>query len=189
MRRSLLLAVGLAFISATVLAAPAQAQDSKHLLRFGGGLYATTGDANDISDNGLGAWVNYERRLSERYGLEFMAAYVDYDSILDILGGISLTPLTASFNVHLTPEAGGDFYIAPTIGYAWLDFDREPLGIDIGLDDRSENGFAWGATAGIDVPMGEGKWFFTASGRYLSVDLESGSFNNVVVHVGFGFQF
>lgn len=190
MRRSPLSAVGLAAICTVLISAPAWAQDNEHLLRFGGGYYATIGDANDVSDNGLGAWVSYERQLTEMYGLEFMAAYVDYDSFLDILGGISLTHLTGSLNFHMTPDANVDFYLAPTIGYAWLDWDHDPFPFLPGeWEDPSESGFAWGAAAGIDVPFGEGDWVFAASARFLTVVLEDSDFDNVVGHVGFGRRF
>jgi hypothetical protein len=114
---------------------------------------------------------------------------VDYDSIFDLLGGISMTPLTAALNVHLTPESPVDLYVAPVLGWAWLDLDRDLLGLGLLTSDDSESGFVWGLGAGIDVPLGKGTWVFTGSLEYLSVDVSEGSFDNVVVYLGAGFRF
>jgi hypothetical protein len=189
MRESFRSSLVLLILVAALAAAPAQGQEYGNVIRFGGAWYATVGDANDLSDNGFGAWVSYELRLSERLGVDFMAAYVDYDSIFDFLGGISMTPLTAALNVHLTPGKSVDVYAAPILGYAWLDMDRDVLGLGLLTSDSSDSGFVWGLGGGIDVPLGKGKWVFTGSLEYLSVDVSGGSFDNVVTYLGAGYRF
>lgn len=189
MTRNRWLTIVVAVFCTALIHAPASADDSENVVRFGVGWYATIGDADDVSDNGLAAWGSYERLFAESLGVEVMIAYVDYDSILDLLGGISLTPITATLNYHLDTGGKAEFYVGPTVGFARLEFDGSGGLFGLGGTRSSETEFAWGAAAGVDVPFGEGNWAFAGSLRYLTAGFDDGDFDNIVVHVGFGRRF
>ena len=186
MRKAHRITVTLAVISVALVHAPAWADDPENVVRFGGGWYATIGDADDVSDNGLGIWGSYERRFAERLGTEFMLAYVDYDSIFDLLGGISLTSVTATLNYRLVTGENLDFYVGPTIGFAQLEIGEGLFGLG---DSSSEDEFAWGAAAGLDVPFGKGNWAFAGSVRFLTAGFGNSDFDNIVFHAGVGRRF
>ena len=119
-------------------------------------------------------------------GAEFMLAYVDYDSIFDLLGGISLTSVTATLNYRLVAGESAEFYVGPTLGFAQLEIGEGLFGLG---DRSSENEFAWGAAAGVDVPFGKGSWAFAGSVRFLTAGFGNGDFDNIVFHAGVGSRF
>jgi hypothetical protein len=186
MRRSRWAILAVAVISTALISPAIRAEESENIVRFGGGWYATTGDANDLSDNGLGLWGSYEHRFFEKLGVELMLAYVDYDSFLDILGGISMTPATATLNFHRNAGGKVDVYVGPTLGFARLEIGEGFFGTG---DESSETEFAWGAAVGVDVPFGQGPWAFSGSLRYLTADFDGSDFSNVVFHLGAGYRF
>lgn len=182
MSRSHWITCSLAIVIIAFAGGPVQADDSENLVRFGVGWYATVGDADDVSDNGLAAWGSYERRFAQKLGAEFMIAYVDYDSILDLLGGISLTSVTAALNYHVDAGEKVDVFMGPILGVAELEVDGGGL---FGLADASsETEFAWGAAVGVDTPSGDARWGFSGSLRFLTAEFDGGDFDNVVFHAG-----
>lgn len=134
--------------------------------------------------------LGYERRVTDLFGVELMVwnAKHDVDGSFDgeywlldsgtgeliengtiqfteTLGDVKVMPLTAGLNFHLTRQSRVDLYIGPTIGYVFygdLDVEDERLSID---DD-----FTWGATLGLDLPMGDKGWIFSGALRYLDTE-------------------
>jgi len=183
MKRTFWTLVVAAIACSMLISAPAWAQDSSNLVRFGTGWYTTLGDASDIADNAVPLWVSYERRYSEKLGFEVLAAYADYDPILDLFGrDIELTPLMLSVNYYVKSNEKVDFYIAPTVGFARLE-------VQFAGETESDSGLAWGAAFGVDIPVGKGKWVVALSGRYLTADLDDADFDNAIVHAGVGYRF
>ena len=83
------------------------------------------------------------------------------------VGDLTVTPVMLGLNVHLTPKSRLDFYLAPVVGYVFygdLDLSGEKIAL--------KPDFAWGATAGLDVPIGKGRWSFSGALRYLSSKAE-----------------
>lgn len=134
--------------------------------------------------------LGYERRFTDLFGLELVMWNAKHDvdgrfdgdywlldsetgglietgslAFTEKLGDVSVTPLTAGVNFHLTRQSRIDLYAGPTIGYVLygdLGIGEEKLPID---DD-----FTWGAVVGVDVPLGEKGWMFTGAVRYLDTE-------------------
>lgn len=111
----------------------------------------------------------------------------------ETLDDITVTPLMAGVNFHLTPKARVDFYLgafAAYVTYGDLDIEGETLGFAADV--------AYGAVVGIDVPVRDRGWFFGGAIRYLKTkaafdDPEAGGdaldFNPIVVQATAGFRF
>ena len=80
---------------------------------------------------------------------------------------VSFTPLLLSFNYHVTPRKPVDFFIGPSIGYAFLDsVTFHSLGTT--FTEKFDDGFVYGLNVGVDVPFGaEHNYAFTAGLRQL----------------------
>jgi len=155
------------------------------MLAFDGTLTVEPQDA-------IGLTVGYEYRWSELLGLDFtlLTATSDVDGRLrgtfwindsntgeliatgpldetEEIGEVDFTPLMAGVNFHLTPKAKVDFYVAPVLAYVFYG-DLDLLGQRVSLDDD----FAYGAAMGVDVPAGNGRWFFSGALRYLSSEAQ-----------------
>ena len=186
-RWTLVLAVACA--ASICIPSPSAAQDHRNAVRSGVGLYATVGDANDLADNGLAWFGSYERLFSEKLGLELMLAYVDYDSVLDLLGGLSMIPVTATLNYHVQGE-GVDLFVGPTLGFAWLESTGSGGLFGVFEESWEETEFAWGGAVAIDVPFGEArKWVVSGSVRYLTAAFERTDFGNFIIQLGAGYRF
>lgn len=136
--------------------------------------------------------IDYEYRFSERLGIDVtvLRASADLDGRLrgtywindsttgelletgplDETAGVgdsTYLPLTLGANFHLTPSSKLDVYMAPAIGYVFYD-DMELSGEKVAVKDD----LAWGATAGLDVPIGKGHWLLNVALRYLSTEAE-----------------
>lgn len=216
--RTLRLTLPLACLLAISGSAAAQPETPRWHLRFGGllvdGDQAFTAEddagssvlAGGNAEIGAGAAVEY--RFSERFGLEFGAAFAEVPNYEDastspnddveIGEGPSYTPLTASLAIHLTPGRRADLYFGPTLAFVQygdfeLDLDHETIEYEV------EDDFAWGATLGVDVGIGDSGWSISAAGTYLTSDMEirqRGSssfvvvpFDPVMVRMGAAFSF
>jgi len=144
-----------------LLCNPAWAENN--LIRFGPGYYGVVGDFADPPadlDDGIGLFVDYERTITEKFGLDF--GYQGAVFELGLFGNqdVDMYALTVRANYYVVRGEGVRFFIYPTIGL-----------VDLDSSDDSESGFAWGAGAGIDVPFGKSKWVFPsarASGSSMS---------------------
>jgi hypothetical protein len=183
MRRTCWTLLVTAVVCTMLVCTPVSAQDSSNLVRFGAGWYTAIGDADDIADNAVALWASYERRYSEKLGFEVLAAYADYDPILDLFGrDIEMTPLLFSVNYYVKSTEKVDLYVAPTVGFARLE-------VHFAGDTESDSGLAWGAVFGADIPVGKGKWVVALSGMYLTADLDDADFDNAAIHAGAGYRF
>jgi len=165
----------------------------------------------------LGGWVEYERRFTDRIGLDvaLLATGHDVDGTLrgtlrlidnatnDILeetpvaetekvADIDFTPLFVGANFHLTPGRSFDVYLGPFV--AWVTYGDLELGDEsISIDDD----FGLGAVVGIDLPVGRGRWNFSGALRYLQTEADPGSgpddrpldVNPWIVQAGVGYRF
>ena len=134
--------------------------------------------------------IGYEQRLGGLFGLEFLLLHTTSDidgslegtfwindidtgelietgtlSETEEIGDLTYTPVTVGANFHLTRNSKVDLYIGLVLGYVWfgdLDIMEEKVSM--------ENDFTRGATLGVDVPIGQGKWAFNGALRYLGMD-------------------
>ncbi len=203
-----LIATGLATCLA---AAPAEAADLT--LRFQGQATSSDGDALGLGDDfgtSAGAYLGLEWPLNERLGIEAGLQWMELEQsgrldgifvIVDTTASLTVTPLTVALNVHLTPKARYDFYLAPRIGWAF--FDDLEIRNEVDLSDfpfpgfpgipgfpslptfptfpdlpaqttrlAVEDQFVYGFRLGFDAPFGDSAWSFTSSLDLLGVDLE-----------------
>lgn len=111
----------------------------------------------------------------------------------DEVGDVTLTPVTVGINFHLTPKSKLDLFVAPVIGYVFYG-DLDLSGEKIAMEDD----FTYGATVGLDIPLGGEHWVFNGALRYLSAETkpdepgspgESLDVNPVVFQVAAGYRF
>jgi hypothetical protein len=168
-------------------AAPLAAQDSGWRLRLGPLAAASTsgGDQEIVAGAGLGL----EYRTGPRLGIEIGAMTAEPRETMDLAffdeakvhleSRVRVTPVTARLDLHLTPEARADVYVAPVVAYvhtspvtvtasgaAGGESFRESLRFD------TKDQFAWGAALGVDLPLGQGRSFLSLSATYLRVPLK-----------------
>lgn len=181
------------------------------LLSFDGSLTLEPQDAPALV-------VEYEYRLSERIGMGaglFRASpgvdgralgtyWINDQTTGDLIetgsldatekvGDLSILPLTFAANIHLSPKSKADFYLAPVVGYvSYGDFDLSGEKVAV------KSAFAWGATAGVDLPLGKGRWLISGALRYLASEAEIDEpgaggeaidLTLLVVQVGAGYRF
>jgi hypothetical protein len=142
-------------------------------LRFGGLMSSFAGDEAEGEEiqNGAGAFLSYEYMLSPRFGLEPGMSISQHKEISEHEGVVAtvlfgpeadeltvrMVYATACANLHLTPRSRADLYAGPMAGFggAWLS-DETGSGMAGGQ-------FVYGGAAGLDVPLGQGKWALAVS--------------------------
>jgi hypothetical protein len=125
-------------------------------------------------DGAIGFEVGYEYGVTERMGIAPTFSSASHDIEIreapfpDLEGDVDWLALLATANFHVMRRERLDLFLGPTLGYAfWGD-----LAIDVFPADFETDGeFVYGASAGLDVPFGGGKWGFTAALRYLVADV------------------
>ena len=173
-------------------------------------LQSTAGGDFDPS---AGVGVAAEYRASRRLGFELSATTAELESEVqvDLLGiaeplfvtsRLDTTPILARLNWYLTPDRKADVFIGPVAG--WVRYSdvkvslRGPVEVlnIFAPNIETEDAFAWGAHAGLDVPFGDGGWFFNGGVTYLEAEVDSGfsdetlfELNPLTAHVGFGYRF
>jgi outer membrane protein W len=109
---------------------------------------------------------------------------------------VSFTPILLSLNYHFTPGKPVDFFIGPSVGYAFLDsVTFNTLGSS--YSEKLDDDFTYGVNFGFDVPFGtEHNYAFTAGVRQLFFKAKgSGTIDNnfdlnpTIVTAGFAFRF
>jgi outer membrane protein W len=163
-----------------LVAQPALAQDNMFKV-FGGLAYISPLDDEEVdfgtvkdsieASEELGWTVGIEIRFTDAIGLELDAVRATHDIEFggDAIGEIDFTPLSASLNFHIVHTTIVDLYIAPTATYIlWgdLEFDSSSLG-----DLDAENDFAYGASVGLDIGLGDNFAIFGGV-RWLNADIE-----------------
>ena len=194
----------LALLVAATWTLPAAAADWR--ARVHGQWVSSSGEllADDLSD-GVGLYLGAEYRLSDRWGVEVGLGlneleadqrlrfdFFGFSIVTDIEATVQSTPLTAAVNYYLTPRsAHGELYVAPMIGWAFLDVEVEtridvdfpfaPPGIPILVDDVGTNdlpvddSFLYGLRLGFDWPIGDAGWSVSSAVDYSVIELESSS--------------
>jgi outer membrane protein W len=180
MRAKALAMVGLGLLVLSTVALPASAGDMAWKVRFGLLYSNPTGDLSSSGqttelDGSTGIHVSAEFRVTDRIGVEPGLGYAKHD--IDVkesgfptldFGDTKWTALTVNGNFHLLRERKFDLYVGPTIGYVfWDSINTSLFPTDVSTDDD----FAIGANAGIDVPIGDSPWSFAGALRYLKADL------------------
>ncbi len=182
-------------LAVAVAAAPADAQDEKWHLRFGGvwvdpdaDFTGFDSDGNSVavgSGDAIGLGAALERQFNRRLGLELGALFAEPDIIvgtgfdggptLDATEGVSLRAITLGLNVHLTPDKPVDLYAGPFLAhvtYGNLRFIAQDNSgrVDVGVS--SSDDFTVGAQLGADVNFGDSAWSLNLVGRYLDSSLD-----------------
>ncbi len=201
-----------------IVSAPtATAADASWTLRLnGGGLTSSGGTRGDagpatftatVGDSAVFS-IGLEYRIAERFGIELSALHSNVEVGLETRledwsardsVSLAVTPITLAFNIHLTPRANVDFYVAPSLShvrYGDFVYAVDDLGIEerVDVDDDS---LAFGLTLGVDVPFGSSGWSFGAQVGTIWTDADGDDWSemNVVsidpllIQVGVGRRF
>ncbi|MDH3628899.1 MAG: outer membrane beta-barrel protein [Acidobacteriota bacterium] len=186
MRAKSIALIGIGMLILAIAGLPVTAGDAERGVRFGLLSSSPSGDSTDAGqttelDGSTGFFLSFEFPVSPRFGIEPGIEIADHDITVKEMGFPTLdfgettwTALTVNGNFQLMPEKSYDLYIGPTIGYVmWDDISTSLFPGDVPVDDD----FTLGANFGIDVPLGDSSWKFSAALRYLTSDLgiDSGS--------------
>jgi outer membrane protein W len=172
-------------------------------------VQVVSGEGISIStDVGGGLGVDVEYRLSKRLGLDFgvLAASPSIGSHVDIgwhgvnVGtGITVAPITAGLNIHLTPDSKVDLYAGPLIAYVVYESFDFSIGKSIGESFTTKNDFGYGVNLGIDIFLGSGgHWALVGNFKYIESTLEATptdgdtgvtEFDPTIFGLGFAYRF
>ncbi len=210
----------LSLIAAIAWAIPqlAAAADTKNEIGVFAGYLSPTGElktnilVNDVDvpatiklDSAAEFGLAYQYRFTDLFSLGASLLYSKLDVKLTSpeasgkIGDTTLMPLLLDGNFHVLKNMKTlDFYLGPTVGYAWWG-DLKPQGIasDIGntTSIKVKGKAVYGANFGLDVPFGS-NWAFNAGVRYLwakaepdAVDTQSIDVNPWLVNVGVSYRF
>lgn len=214
--------LGIFFALATGSHAAAQTQTDRgwKVDLTGLATQSTTGSFGGSEDSG-GFGLGVEYRMSPRLSVELdilsseleeeMTFGFFDEEFFTIQSSLQMTTALAGLNVHLTPGRRADLYMGPVLGLIQYDDIELEFSGDLLEGEavpvqrvRTEDGFAWGARLGVDVPIGRRGAFFTASATYLKAEVEvdgvddpevddfgSSSFDldPFVTQIGFGYRF
>lgn len=165
------------------------AQERRWNLRLQGTWTSPTGEFDLTSPEGqritaspnqpLGLALALEYRPVLRVGFEFSGMYsrpdVDASSIylgetIDASSEVLFLPLTGAVNLHMTPDKTVDVYAGAMFVWAiYGDLDLRAPGRGRAFL-RGHDDPGWGMQAGIDLPLGQGGWSFSAAIKYLSTN-------------------
>ncbi|HET6373203.1 MAG TPA: outer membrane beta-barrel protein [Candidatus Polarisedimenticolia bacterium] len=164
---------------AVLVATPALADTPKFKI-FGGASYVsplgeedvdfgTVRDSIKASDE-LGWTLGVECRFNKVVGLELDYVNVTNDIEFgdDVVGELDMQPLSATLNFHLIPTSIVDLYVGPTATY--FIFGDVKLD-DLGESLDSENEFAYGASVGLEIGLGD-TFAIMGGVRWLKVDFQ-----------------
>lgn len=96
---------------------------------------------------------------------------------------VSILPVLLSLNYHFTPGKRADFFVGPTVGYAFLgDASFHTLGLT--YTENFKDDFTYGINFGVDVPFGaEHQYAFTAGLRQLFLKAKASGPSNFSLDV------
>jgi len=156
----------------------------------------------------IGFALAIEYRPVERVGVEFSGMYarptVDAASVFqgdrtEGSGDLLFMPLSAAFNLHMTPERAVDIYAGASL--LWSVYGDLELFVpgEGRAFLRGHNDAGWGMHLGVDVPFARAGWSFSAAIRYMSTnykftDIEDDMdfemrFNPFVLNIGVSARF
>jgi outer membrane protein W len=170
-----------------------------------------TGEGLSISTgSGFGFGLDLEYRVSHRLGVDFgvLSAAPSVGTSVDVgwksigisaSAGVTMTPITAGLNVHLTPDNRLDVYLGPLVAYVVYEGFTLTAGPGLSESFSSENDVGFGANLGVDVDLdNNGRWTFNAAIKYIDSTLEGQpsdgdagrtDFDPTIVGFGFGYRF
>lgn len=159
------------------------------------------------ADSSAGLALSGEYRFSRRAALElgllagggsdFGIRITAPEGTITVMDSLGFTVVSAGLNFYFTTGDGPHFYLGPLlaqVSYANLTFriPGESLRVDVGND------FGYGASLGLDLPLGQKGWFFTATAKYIDTVLDAQptdggseeiSFDPLMLGAGFGYRF
>ena len=138
----------LALVITLALIAPATfAGEGDWTVRIHGQWISSSGSAfgGEDFDEGAGLYVGFERRLNNRWGLEFGIGQAELEAnqqlsvdflglsfVTDVEASLEWMPVTLGANYHLTPGRGVDVFLGPRVGYAFVDDLQIDTRVDLG---------------------------------------------------------
>lgn len=192
-------------LSAVICASAMQplfAADDTHFKIFGAAAWISPLDDSEVSIDAVeesieaadafGWNVGFEVRFSGRLGLEvdYINTTEDIDFGGDTIGEFKMEPISASLNIHLLNSDVVDLYIAPTASWVFFnDVEFEDLVEDTDVD----NEFAWGASIGLDIGLGDHVAIVTGL-RWLNLEaggdgIDTIGIDPLIARAGLGFRF
>jgi len=159
------------------------------------------------TDNGYGFGIDLEYRASRRLGIDVgvLSASPGVEMSLDAeplnlsaTSNVTITPLYAALNIHLTPDGPLDLYIGPLVAYVFYQDFSLIAGPGLREDFSIRNGFGFGAVLGLDIGLGNAGWSLNTAIRYLDTTLEATSADGgvgrtdidpIIVSIGAGYRF
>jgi len=168
------------------------------------------------ADSAFGFCIDIERRFNDLFGLGFTVMRADHDidltgsatvlirdnatntilfqeteALTMPLGSVDMTPILVGANFHFGGSERVDLYAGPFVGlidFGDLTFEGERLAF--------KDEFAYGATLGLDVALGQGSAAFSASARYMVAGAQTDEAQSdtldldpLVVLFGLGYRF
>lgn len=146
------------------------------------------------ADDAWGLGVSGEYQVSDLLGVDLgvLRAVPDLEiSVEDaFLGmsvsatdGMTMTPLSIGLNFHLTPNQRFDLYLGPFLAYVlysdleWrvnetIEVGGVPVVIDETLRMSVANDLAYGAIAGVDIPIGYRGWYISGTLKYMATEVD-----------------
>lgn len=209
------LALWIVALAAVAISAPAWAAEDDATWRVGlelawvdpsGDFSTTTVTGNTVTasyDAGFGVGMRGEYKFARQYGVELSAlgagsVELSAGTAGSYVKASTAAPVMVGFNFHLTPDRPVDFYVGPMLGlvrYSDVEYRASvgAMSTTVSVDDD----FAWGAIAGLEVPIGDRRWRMQGSLRYIDTDIrDSGGpisidseFDPLIFSVGFGYRF
>jgi hypothetical protein len=176
---------------------PIFAQDN-HFKLYGAAVWVSPLETEDVDIGDITDSLELAEDLGWNFGIEFRfndwigleADYInvtnDVDFGGDTIGEVDLNPISATLNFHLAHTKVIDFYLGPTASWVLVDDIETDFG-DIETDDE----FAWGATVGLDIGLGDTVAIVTGL-RWLNLDVEGDDLDAgvdpLIARLGLGFR-
>lgn len=170
-----------------------------HTIRFGAAYLSPTGDYTSTrqqpssverlkieADEAFGLALGYEYRFDYTIGLDVnLIVGAKHDLCEDFeecddaggpcqqettrLGDVDMTPLTVGVNFHFLEGKASDLYVGAFVGYVFYgDLKIEGVEVELKINDD----FGYGAVLGLDVPLGDKGWTFSAAAKYMKTKAE-----------------
>jgi outer membrane protein W len=210
-RRLALLIVAL---TAFAMLGTARADDDTHWrvgLEFAwvdpsGDFSSTTVNDNTVSasyESGYGVGTRGEYQFAPQFGVELSALGAGSVELSAGTAGSwvkvsAVAPVMVGFNFHLTPDRPVDFYVGPMFGLVrYSDVEYRAGWGELSTTVTVDDDFAWGAIAGLEIPIGSRGWRLQGNLRYIDTDIrDSGGpisidseFDPLIFSIGAGYRF
>jgi outer membrane protein W len=157
-------------------------------------------------DSKAGVGLRAEYRFTESLGAEIgVLGTASFDVAVGNLGNLagvttrvsSFTPVTAGLNYHFTPGSRVDLSTGAFLAAVNYGDIEVSAGTGVSTSISADRDFAWGAVAGLEIPVGSGHWSLHADLRYIDTDMKGtsdgdpfeGEFDPLIFSIGFGYRF